>query len=145
MTRHPTNLDKTSFGGLSRAELMSRVRNKGNKSTEQRMAHLLRALHLTGWRRHVKLMGNPDFVWRKERVALFVDGCFWHGHHCDRNLTPKNNASHWESKLAATRRRDKANGRLLRFRGWKVIRIWECKLKRMPDACLRRVCAALKS
>jgi DNA mismatch endonuclease (patch repair protein) len=143
MTQHPTNLDATGFGDLSRAALMSLIRSKDNKTTEGRMVALLRASHVTGWRRHLKLIGNPDFVWRKERVALFVDGCFWHGHDCGRNLTPKNNAELWKRKITATRRRDAANSRALRKRGWTVIRIWECQLKREPDACVRRICSAL--
>ncbi len=65
MKRHPSNYAATSFGGLSRSELMSRVRSKGNKTTEGKMVHLLRALHITGWRRQIKLLGNPDFVWRR--------------------------------------------------------------------------------
>jgi DNA mismatch endonuclease (patch repair protein) len=141
---HPTSNAATSFGKLSRAELMSRVRSKGNNTTEGRTISLLRAAHVTGWRRHVQLPGNPDFIWRKARVALFVDGCFWHGHNCGRNLTPKTNADLWERKITATRRRDAANGRLLRDRGWRVIRIWECQLKASPDACLERICSALK-
>ena len=144
MRRHPTSDATTSFGNLSRAELMSRVRSKGNRTTEGRMATLLRAAHITGWRRHAKLPGNPDFVWRAERVALFVDGCFWHGHDCDRNLTPKTNTELWERKIAATKHRDVAKGRLLRQWGWKVIRVWECHLKASPDACLIRIRSALK-
>ena len=144
MGQHPTNLDSTSFGNLSRAVLMSLVRSKGNKTTEVRMANLLRASGITGWRRHHKLAGNPDFVWRKERVALFVDGCFWHGHDCGRNLTPRINAELWEKKITATRRRDSANSRAMREHGWTVVRIWECQLRRKPEVCLRRIRSALK-
>ncbi len=143
MRQHPTNQDATTFGNLSRAALMSLIRSKGNRTTEGRMASLLRASHITGWRRHLKLIGSPDFGWRKERLVLFIDGCFWHGHDCGRNLTPKNNAELWEIKITATRHRDAANTRELRRRGWTVIRIWECQLKREPDSCLRRICSAL--
>jgi len=144
MNRHPTNLEPSGFGGLSRAELMSRVRSRGNKTTEGRMVALLRRHGLTGWRRHANLPGRPDFVWPKSHVAVFVDGCFWHGHHCGRNLAPKKNAEFWEKKFAATRHRDVQNGRVLRRCGWIVIRIWECRLGRVPDACIRRIRAALK-
>jgi DNA mismatch endonuclease, patch repair protein len=144
VTRHPKNPNPSGFGGLSRSALMSRIRSRGNKTTEQRMVALLRFQGITGWRRHTKLPGNPDFVWSKLRVALFVDGCFWHGHQCGRNLTPKNNAKLWEKKFAATRLRDAANGRILRERGWVVVRVWECVLKSTPDACTRRIRAALK-
>lgn len=109
--RHPTNPEASGFGRLSRAELMSRVRSKGNKTTEGRMAALLREGKITGWRRQIKIIGKPDFVWPKLRVALFVDGCFWHGHDCGRNLTPKSNAEHWQRKIEATRLRDSTNRR----------------------------------
>jgi DNA mismatch endonuclease (patch repair protein) len=144
MNRHPTNLEPSGFGGLSRADLMSRVRSRGNKTTEGRMAALLRSNGITGWRRHAKLPGKPDFVWPKHRIALFVDGCFWHGHQCGRNLTPKNNSELWEKKFAATRRRDTENGRFLRERGWVVVRVWECTLARSPKVCVRRIRAAIE-
>lgn len=144
MNLHPTNKDMTSFGNLSRAELMSRVRSRDNKTTERRMAILLREAGLTGWRRNVMLLGKPDFVWLKLRVALFVDGCFWHGHDCGRNLTPKNNVEHWERKLRATRQRDTAIRRELRRKGWSVIGIWECDLKRVPITCVHRVRSVLR-
>lgn len=143
VSRHPTNLDATEFGNLSRADLMSRVRSRGNKTTEGRMVTLLRSSCLSGWRRGVKILGRPDFAWPKRRVVLFVDGCFWHGHDCGRNLTPKNNADHWEKKISATRLRDMANGQALRERGWVVVRVWECELKRDPDVCVQRIRAAL--
>jgi DNA mismatch endonuclease (patch repair protein) len=143
MSRHPTNLEPSGFGDLSRAELMSRVGSRGNKTTEHRMAVLLRSHRITGWRRHAKLPGMPDFVWPKRCVAVFVDGCFWHGHQCGRNLTPKNNAELWEKKFAATRQRDAQNGRILRQRGWIVVRIWECALARSPEVCLRRILVAI--
>ncbi len=144
-TRHPTNSDPSGFGGLSRSALMSRVRSRGNKTTELRMVALLRQYGIAGWRRHTKLPGNPDFVWSKLHVALFVDGCFWHGHQCGRNLTPENNAELWEKKFAATRLRDAANARNLRKRGWVVVRVWECALKRAPETCVRRIQSALKA
>jgi DNA mismatch endonuclease (patch repair protein) len=144
LTPHPTNPDASGFGRLSRSDLMSRVRSRGNKTTEGRMLFLLREARLTGWRRHAKLPGNPDFVWPKLLVALFVDGCFWHGHDCGRNLTPKNNAEHWRRKFEATRRRDASTRRELRRRGWTVVSIWECQLKRFPDVCVRRVRTVLQ-
>ncbi len=144
MNRHPTNLEPSGFGDLSRADLMSRVRSRGNKTTECRMVSLLRSHGITGWRRHARLPGNPDFVWPKCRVAVFVDGCFWHGHHCGRNLTPKKNVEFWEKKFAATHRRDTLSGRELRRRGWVVVRIWECLLARSPEACIGRVRAAIE-
>jgi len=108
------------------------------------MALLLRAFHVTGWRRHMKLLGNPDFVWREERVALFVDGCFWHGHNCGRNLAPKTNAELWEKKIITTRERDATLRQSLSRRGWAVITVWECELKKFPDTCINRIRTAIR-
>ncbi len=134
----------SGFGGLSRSALMSRVHSRGNKTTELRMVVLLRRYGLSGWRRHADLPGKPDFVWPRVRVAVFVDGCFWHGHACGRNLTPKTNAEFWEQKLAATRRRDRSVRRRLRRAGWIVVRVWECRLERSPVACVSRIRAAIE-
>ena len=136
--------EKTSFGNLSRSELMARVRRNGNKTTELRMIKMLRESRITGWRRHLQLPGNPDFAWPNEKVALFVDGCFWHGHDCNRNLTPKRNAELWRKKIARTIRRDRQNSRKLRDKGWSVIRVWECKLAKNPTRCVGRIERAVR-
>lgn len=147
MSRWPGNAQKelTSFGSLSRGQLMSRVRSTGNQTTEKRMVAVLRKARLTGWRRHQPLPGRPDFVWPKARVAVFVDGCFWHGHDCDRNLTPRTNAKAWREKIEGNQARDRKTSRLLRQEGWTVIRIWECKLAKNPDRCLAKIIKALET
>jgi DNA mismatch endonuclease (patch repair protein) len=67
---------------------------------------------------------KPDFVFRKLKLAVFVDGCFWHG--CPRHfIKPRNNAAFWRAKIAANRTRDRFVNRTLRAQGWKVLRIWE--------------------
>lgn len=129
----------TTFGGLVRSELMGRIRARSNASTELRMLALLRDAKLTGWRRHPSLPGRPDFAWPKEHVALFVDGCFWHGHDCGRNLTPHSNAASWRRKIQGNRRRDARVARDLRASGWTVVRVWECRIKRAPATCTARV------
>lgn len=134
-----TSYKKTTFGGLTRSELMSRIRSKGNVSTEKKLLQLLRREHLIGWRRHLPILGNPDFAWRKQKIAVFVDGCFWHGHNCDRNLTPKTNVEAWEKKIRKNKKRDRLVNKELRRMGWRVLRIFECELARYPDACLRRI------
>src|ERR1019366_4806186 len=121
---------KTTFGGLSRSVLMSRIRSKGNATTELKLVSLLRVARLRGWRRNFSLVGKPDFVFPKQKLAVFVDGCFWHGHGCGRNLKPKRNASLWRRKFSLNRRRDASIRRTLRSKGWQVIRIWECVLAR---------------
>lgn len=142
--RWPSSRVPTTFGTLNRSQLMSRVRSSGNKTTEQRLAALLRARRLKGWRRHYPLLGKPDFVWLIQKVAVFVDGCFWHGHHCGRNLTPKRNAEMWREKIVGNQRRDRRISGSLRVAGWNVCRIWECTLVKQPEACLQRIKHALK-
>src|SRR5262245_32188832 len=115
MSRWPgdPHQERTGFGELSRGELMARVRSRGNQTTEQRLASLLRAARLRGWRRHQALPGRPDFVWDTVKVAVFVDGCFWHGHSCNRNLIPNTNADAWRKKIARTKMRDRKTTTLL--------------------------------
>lgn len=141
MSRWPGNAqrERTTFGGLRRGQLMSRVRSTGNQTTEKRLASLLREAGLTGWRRHQLLPGRPDFGWPKIKVAVFVDGCFWHGHDCGRNVTPRTNAKAWREKIERNQARDCRATRILRQGGWTVVRIWECCLSNDPDRCVGRI------
>jgi DNA mismatch endonuclease (patch repair protein) len=134
----PNEVASTTFGGLSRSELMSRVRSTGNRTTEVRLKTLLRQEGLGGWRRHLSLPGKPDFTWPRLRVALFVDGCFWHGHDCGKNISPKTNPEEWRIKISRNKKRDQRVNRDLRNMGWSVIRIWECQLRR-PKNCITRI------
>jgi DNA mismatch endonuclease (patch repair protein) len=133
----------TTFGQLTRSQLMSRVRSKGNSTTELRMVALLRHHGITGWRRHVKLPGRPDFAWPKERVVLFIHGCFWHGHGCGRNMTPRRNQSFWQQKFKGNRERDRRIRSTLRKSNFKVVTVWECQLTKSPTRCVRKIISAL--
>ena len=126
-----------------RSALMAKVRSVGNASTEQRLAQLLRKHRMTGWRRGAPLAGKPDFVFRKGKVAVFVDGCFWHG--CPRHRrTPKTRVAFWKAKLARNAQRDREVRKALRARGWRVLRIWEHELAQRNEAqLLRRIRAVL--
>ena len=137
--------ERTSFARLSRSALMARVRSTGNRTTELRFVALMRKAGVTGWRRRRPIFGRPDFVWQAFRVAVFIDGCFWHGHKCGRNLSPETNASVWDEKFERNRARDRKVTRSLRSQGWRVLRIWECTLARKPDHCVARVRQALNS
>lgn len=145
MSKWPGDATKevTSFGGLSRAALMSRVRGTGNKTTEVRLATALRRAGLKGWRRGIPLPGKPDFAWGRERLAVFVDGCFWHGHDCGKNVAPRTNAEQWREKILNNGRRDRRVSAELRRRGWSVLRVWECHLRTHEDRCIRRIERAL--
>ena len=135
--------DRTTFGGLSRSALMSRVRSSGNATTELKLLALLRAARVIGWRRKQHVVGKPDFVFHRERLAVFVDGCFWHGcpAHC---RMPRSRVAFWSKKISRNKNRDREVGRLLRRRGWRVVRIWEHAL-RNADRVVARLQAALAS
>lgn len=117
------------FDEYKRSEIMRKVRSKGNKSTELRLIQLFKECGITGWRRNYKVIGHPDFVFIKERIAVFVDGCFWHGHDC-RNTRPSDNSEYWSKKRSRNIKHDKEITALFEQRGWTVIRIWECELKK---------------
>jgi DNA mismatch endonuclease (patch repair protein) len=125
-----------------RSEVMSLSRGKGNKQTGQELRILFRQNKIIGWKRHLPLPGKPDFAFPKQKVAVFVDGCFWHG--CPKCYTrPKTNRKFWDKKREDNMARDKRVTRQLRHKGWKVIRIWQHSLKKSPDTCLNRVRRAL--
>ena len=115
------------FSKTKRSEVMSRIRGRGNRDTELALIRLFRREHISGWRRSHPLFGKPDFVLPKLKLAVFVDGCFWHS--CPKHATfPKGNAAFWKKKLASNRMRDRKVTRLLRRQGWHVLRIWEHEL-----------------
>jgi DNA mismatch endonuclease (patch repair protein) len=91
------------------------------------MIQILRSSHISGWRRNQPLFGKPDFVFPKQKVILFVDGCFWHGCPKHSNM-PKNNRPFWKKKLTGNVERDKNVSRKLRKQEWKVVRVWEHEL-----------------
>jgi DNA mismatch endonuclease (patch repair protein) len=67
------------FTKIKRSQVMAAIRSKGNKDTELKLISIFRKYRITGWRRHQVVFGNPDFIFRKAKIAVFVDGCFWHG------------------------------------------------------------------
>lgn len=120
---------------------MASIRSYGNRTTERRLVALFRAAGVTGWRRHCALPGKPDFAFRGVRVAIFVDGCFWHG--CPRCYkVPKSNRAFWVKRVRTNRTRDRRVATELRRRGWRVLRVWECRL-RQPERTLRRILRTL--
>ncbi len=131
------------FNKEERSEIMRAVKSHNTKSTELTLLRLFKENHITGWRRTYPVKGHPDFVFLKKRIAIFVDGCFWHGHDC-RNTRPADNAEYWQKKRERNIQRDKAITALFEKRGWTVIRIWECELKKKSQAdTVRRIKEAL--
>jgi DNA mismatch endonuclease (patch repair protein) len=111
-----------------RSHNMASIRSKGNVTTERAFLQLLRRARISGWRRHVNLPGKPDFTFKKKGIAIFIDGCFWHG--CPRCYRlPEDNRPYWRKKVLSNRLRDKRNARRLRAKGWKLLRFWEHTLK----------------
>ena len=119
-----------------RSKLMQKIKSSGNKSTELKLITFFKDNDIKGWRRNYNVIGHPDFVFHKYHIAVFVDGCFWHGHDC-RNTRPKDNADYWEKKRIRNIEHDKQITELFQSRGWTVIRIWECELKKKNTFLLK--------
>jgi DNA mismatch endonuclease (patch repair protein) len=120
---------------------MASIRGTDNRDTEIKLAVFFQKHGITGWRRHAKITGKPDFVFPKQRLAVFVDGCFWHacpahGHQ------PKSNRKYWLAKFARNCQRDRMTNRTLRNTGWRVLRIWAHELNQ-PERVLGRIKRAL--
>jgi DNA mismatch endonuclease (patch repair protein) len=118
-----------TFSPEKRSWIMARVKSSGNRSTEIKLIAVLREHEIKGWRRNYALLGKPDFVFPKAKVAVFVDGCFWHGHPRKCRM-PQANRIYWEEKIARNVARDRTVTHDLNKKGWKVIRIWEDSIQK---------------
>ena len=125
------------FTKAKRSEVMSRIRGKGNEGTEMSLIRLFKIHGIREWRRDAvfkikyqdrNISIRPDFVFRKLKIAIFVDGEFWHGHPTRSNV-PKTNRAFWVEKIQGNIKRDRLQNRLLRKHGWIVVRIWAFELK----------------
>lgn len=131
------------FDGKKRSEIMKKVRSRNNKSTELKLIQVFRENSIKGWLRGYPVKGHPDFVFLDKKIAVFVDGCFWHGHDC-RNTRPADHAEYWAKKRERNIRHDKEVTAMFEQRGWRVIRIWECELKKKNRELLLRKIESLK-
>jgi DNA mismatch endonuclease (patch repair protein) len=111
-----------------RSEIMAKVKGRNNRSTELRLLRTLQKYKIRGWRRRSSIFGSPDFVFPASRLAVFVDGCFWHGCPVHGSM-PQSNRAFWAEKLTRNRRRDRLVKRTLTKSGWRVLRIWQHELK----------------
>ena len=125
------------FSPAKRSKVMAQIRGRGNAATELALIKMFRAMGVTGWRRSQPVFGSPDFVFRGVRLAVFVDGCFWHGcvTHCK---YPASHRAFWRQKLDANVARDRLVSRVLRENGWRVLRIWEHELHSKNSARLAK-------
>lgn len=115
---------------VERSARMSRVRGKGNRSTELRAELALTEAGVSGWEKHRKdILGKPDFFFPRYRLALFVDGCFWHACPVCKRRIPASRPEFWRKKLGENRRRDNRQHRKLREEGCHVMRVWEHELE----------------
>ncbi len=120
------------FGPLKRSDVMRAVKGRGT-GPELRVRRLIWSLGGRYRLNRADLPGKPDIVLASRRLAIFVHGCFWHGHDCARGArVPKANRSYWTAKVASNRRRDAAACAALEANGWRVETVWECALKQ-PD------------
>lgn len=120
-----------------RSKIMRSVKSRGSR-IERTFSCLLLDAHLPEFEQNADdLPGRPDIVFRKQRLAIFIDSCFWHGcrlHH----RRPKTNKSYWDEKLKRNHRRDTSVNRTLREMKWVVVRVWEHEISR-PEKIQRRV------
>lgn len=122
-----------------RSSIMRAVKSKGGRSTERKLRSAIASQGISGWKTNVEeLPGKPDVVFIRERLAVFVDGCFWHGcPKCYRR--PRSNRSYWDAKVARNIERDRRQRRKLRTLGWSVIQLWEHDFKVSSSAALKRI------
>lgn len=132
------------FDKDQRSQIMQKVKSHGNKSTEMKLISVFSANGISGWRRNYPVKGHPDFVFLKEKIAVFVDGCFWHGHDC-RNTRPSDNQDYWQKKREHNIKHDKEVTAMFEKRNWRVLRIWECELKKKNEVFLiNKLCTMLR-
>lgn len=129
---------------IGRSENMRRIRSKNTKP-EVLLRKSLFAMGLR-YRLHAsELPGNPDIVFRSDRVAVFVHGCFWHQHEgCKQASTPKSNVSYWDSKLARNVTRDREHLSAISKAGYQAIVVWECEIEQNLDGATRAVVKAVR-
>ncbi len=125
------------FSRQKRSQIMSRVKGRGNLSTELQLIKVFRSEGFVGWRRQARVFGRPDFVFPKLSIAIFVDGCFWHGCPAHGQI-PDSNRLFWEQKLERNKRRDQVVNKTLKQLGWKTMRIWQHEF-REPSNLIRRL------
>jgi DNA mismatch endonuclease (patch repair protein) len=123
------------FTKEKRSWVMSRIRGK-DTGPERQVEKLLRKAKIR-FRKHYKVAGSPDFALPEKKIAIFVDGDFWHGYDYERR--GKKLPKFWKAKIERNIARDRRDSARLRRLGWKVVRVWEHDLERNPDKFVRRI------
>lgn len=118
------------YSDEKRREIMRKIRNK-NTTPEQFVSKLLCELGYKNYRRKtVQLDCKPDFIFVGAKKAIFVNGCFWHGHSCNKGHLPEKNYEFWKRKIQVNKERDEKNYLELIQKEWSFLIIWECELKK---------------
>lgn len=123
------------FSPPKRQEIMRHVKSK-NTAPEVKLRSLL---HKNGFRFRLNrkdLPGKPDIVLPKFKAVIFVHGCFWHGHSCNRGHRPQTNIDFWNKKIESNIARDKKDSALLEAQGWRVLVVWQCEIKKKNEDSL---------
>ena len=122
---------------------MSRIKSKGTKPEVDFLKHLSAEVYPLGhrYRKHCG-MGKPDIVFQGKKVAVFIDGCFWHG--CKKHSrAPLTNVGYWRQKIEKNQERDKKIVKLYKKMGWTSLRFWEHQVKKEPTKAVKRVLSFL--
>lgn len=123
-----------SVSKRKRSQIMSKVRSKETK-LELQFKELIKGRR---FRYQQKIKGNPDFASKKNKIAIFIDSCFWHK--CPKHFRqPNSNKKYWIPKIKRNVERAKEVNKQLKEDGWKVIRFWEHEIKKNPERCIKRV------
>jgi DNA mismatch endonuclease (patch repair protein) len=126
------------FSRAKRSEVMSRIRGKNTDPELQ----LRRGLFAQGfrYRLHARdLPGRPDIVFPRYKAAVYVNGCFWHGHECHLFKWPKENAKFWRTKLTGNVERDRRMQDRIAAAGWRVMTVWECEVRSDAASAVQRL------
>lgn len=122
-----------------RSRNMAAVRSSGNVTTELALIKLFRKAGIKGWRRHQRISGiHPDFVFMRQRIVVFVHGCFWHGCRWHGEI-PVSNRKFWSNKISKNKIRDRYIVQELKRTGWKVVRIWEHQIEKIPKNVIVKI------
>lgn len=122
---------------------MSQIKGKNTKP-EVSLRKLLFVNGIRGYRTHYKLIGKPDIVFPKEKIAIFIDGCFWHK--CPKCFVePETRKKFWMEKIGGNTKRDKEVNKVLRNDGWKILRFWEHEVRKFPNKIVSKIINELGS
>lgn len=125
-----------TFTKQERSRIMSKIKGKDTKP-EVLFRKILFSEGLR-YRKNYPIEGKPDIVFVSKKIAIFIDGCFWHGckKHC---RMPHSNKEYWLKKIKGNIQRDKKNSKILKIKGWRVLRIWEHEIQKKPENALNKV------